>query len=162
LFLRVERHYAAGSIAIALAALRAFYRDHLGTGRDWQLWRELKVRRNESWPTVLGREEVARLLAAVRVDRFRTVLQLINHGGLRIREACRLEVQDIKATLGVCACAMSNINGPNGPNGALSGHNSLVPFGAAFHRAALALSNGVCWKHTTHRSSKNWNVFCRL
>ena len=100
LFLRMERHYAPSSISIALAALRTFYRDHLGTGRDWRLWRELKVRRVEPLPTVLSREEVGRLLGAVRSDRFRTVLRLIYHTGLRIREACRLEVRDIKAKEG--------------------------------------------------------------
>jgi site-specific recombinase XerD len=96
LFLRSERHYAPSSIALTLAALRAFYCDHLGMGRDWKLWRDLRVRRPEPLPEVLSREEVARLLAVVRVDRFRTVLRLIYHTGLRIREACRLEVTDIK------------------------------------------------------------------
>jgi integrase/recombinase XerD len=97
LFLRTERHYAPSSISITLAALRAFYGDHLGTGRDWKLWRELKVRRVEPLPTVLSREEVARLLGAISRDRFRTVLRLIYHCGLRIREACRLELTDIDA-----------------------------------------------------------------
>ena len=100
LFLRNERNYAPSSIALILAALRTFYRDHLGTGRDWKLWRELKVRRVEPLPTVLSREEVARLLTAVQRDRFRTVLRLIYHCGLRIREACRLEVTEIDAAGG--------------------------------------------------------------
>ena len=100
LFLRTERHYAASSMGLALAALRAFYSDHLGTGRDWKLWRDGKVRRVEPLPTVLSREEVAQLLAAVRVDRFRTVLRLIYHCGLRIREACRIEITDIKRVAG--------------------------------------------------------------
>lgn len=36
----------------------------------------------------------------IRVDRFRTILRLIYHCGLRIREACRLEVTDIKRSEG--------------------------------------------------------------
>ena len=40
-------------------------------------------------------EEVALLLGAARCDRFRTILRLIYHTGLRIREACRIEVQHI-------------------------------------------------------------------
>ena len=100
LFLRNERNYAPSSIALTLAALRTFYREHLGTGREWKLWKELKVRRLEPLPTVLSREEVARLLGAVQCDRFRTILRLIYQTGLRIREACRLEVIDIKANAG--------------------------------------------------------------
>jgi site-specific recombinase XerD len=100
LFLRNERNYAPSSIALTLAALRTFYREHLGTGREWKLWQELKVRRLEPLPTVLSREEVARLLGSVQCDRFRTILRLIYHTGLRIREACRLEVIDIKAGAG--------------------------------------------------------------
>ncbi|MDQ3620907.1 MAG: phage integrase N-terminal SAM-like domain-containing protein [Verrucomicrobiota bacterium] len=77
LFLRTQRHYSGSSIAITLAALRAFYRDHLGTGKGWRLWQELKVRRAEPLPVVLDRMEVARLLSHVKCDRFRTVLRLI-------------------------------------------------------------------------------------
>ena len=97
LFLRTERNYAPSSIALTLAALRTFYRDHLSVGKDWKLWRDLRVRRPDPLPVVLSREEVARLLAAVQADRFRTLLRLIYHCGLRIRETCRLEVSDIKA-----------------------------------------------------------------
>jgi site-specific recombinase XerD len=100
LLLRTERHYAPSSLSLTLAALRTFYCDHLGTGKDWKLWRDLRVRRVEALPTVLSREEVAQLLASVQADRFRTILRLIYHCGLRIREACRLEVTDIKAKAG--------------------------------------------------------------
>jgi integrase/recombinase XerD len=100
LFLRNERHYAGSSIALTLAALRTFFGEHLQSGRDWKLWQELKVRRGQPLPTVLAREEVARLLACVRCDRFRTVLRLIYHTGLRVREACRLEVRDLKEQKG--------------------------------------------------------------
>ena len=100
LFLRNERNYAPSSIALTLASLRTFYREHLGSGRDWKLWQELKVRRLEPLPTVLSREEVARLLRAVQCDRFRTILRLIYHTGLRIREACRIELLDIKTDAG--------------------------------------------------------------
>lgn len=94
LFLRTQRGYAGSSLSVARAALRCFYQEHLGkTG--WPLWDEVKVRRAEPLPLVLTREEVARLLGAVKVDRFRTVLRLIYACGLRIQEAVRLEVRDI-------------------------------------------------------------------
>jgi integrase len=49
---------------------------------------------------VLSREEVALLLRSVRCDRFRTILRLIYHTGLRIREACRLECRCVDAAAG--------------------------------------------------------------
>lgn len=100
LFLRKERHYAPSSIALTLASLRSFYWDHLQVGAQWKLWRELKVRRGKPLPTVLSREEVALLLGCVKRDRIRTVLRLIYHTGLRIREACRIEVTHIDASAG--------------------------------------------------------------
>jgi integrase/recombinase XerD len=97
LCLRNERHYAGSSLGLVRAALRAFYSEHLGTGREWKLWQEIRVRRGQTLPVVLTREEVARLLASLRMDRYRTLLRLIYHTGLRIREACRLEVADLRA-----------------------------------------------------------------
>jgi integrase/recombinase XerD len=97
LCLRNERHYAGSSLALVRAALRAFYSEHLGTGREWKLWQEIRVRRGQTLPVVLTRQEVARLLASVRTDRYRTLLRLIYHTGLRIREACRLEVAHLRA-----------------------------------------------------------------
>ncbi len=47
---------------------------------------------------VLAREEVRRLLDAVREPRFRTCLRLMYHGGLRVGEAVRLEVRDLQNT----------------------------------------------------------------
>ena len=46
-------------------------------------------------PDVLSREEVLRLLEAVRSLKFRTILTTAYAAGLRISEALRLEVQDI-------------------------------------------------------------------
>jgi integrase/recombinase XerD len=97
LCLRNERHYAGSSLGLVRAALRAFYSEHLGTGREWKLWQEIKVRRGQTLPVVLTREEVARLLASLRMDRYRTLLRLIYHTGLRIREACRLAPADLRA-----------------------------------------------------------------
>jgi site-specific recombinase XerD len=99
-FLRKERRYAPSSMRLAIAALGSFYCDHLQTGKSWQLWQTLRVREPQSLPVVLSREEVAKILASVRRDRFRTILRLIYHTGLRIREACRLEVRDIDRASG--------------------------------------------------------------
>jgi len=39
------------------AALRTFFTEHLGTGKEWKLWQELKVRRPQTLPTVLTRAD---------------------------------------------------------------------------------------------------------
>jgi integrase len=49
-------------------------------------------------PDVLSREEVQRLLEAVRSLRFRTILTTAYGAGLRISEALRLQVQDVDSS----------------------------------------------------------------
>lgn len=98
LFLRMERQYAASSMAQAIVALRTFYRDHLG--HTWELWKTIRVRRVESLPVVLTREEVAAIFQATRCLRFRVIFQLIYHCGLRIGEAVRLAPCDVESEAG--------------------------------------------------------------
>ena len=83
----------------ALVALRMFYRDFLGL--DWKLWREFTIRRDAPLPVVLTRSEVRRVLASVRENRFKAVLALIYHCGLRLGEAVTLRPADIDSARGV-------------------------------------------------------------
>jgi integrase len=87
--LRHERELRDSTINQAACALRGFYRDHLG--RDWQAWSKIKIRREEQLPNVLSRDEVAKLLGAVRVGRFRAMFTLMYHCGLRLGEVIRLK-----------------------------------------------------------------------
>ena len=95
LFLRGERKYAPSSMAQTIVALRTLFRDHLG--HDWALWKTVRVRQRESLPWVLSREEVAAVIAAARLMRFRVLFTLIYHCGLRVGEAIRIAPQDIDA-----------------------------------------------------------------
>lgn len=95
LMLRNERKYAPSSMAQTIVALRTFFRDHLG--HDWALWRTVRVRQRESLPWVLSREEVAAVIGAARLMRFRVLFTLIYHCGLRLGEAIRIAPQDIDA-----------------------------------------------------------------
>lgn len=83
----------------ALVALRMFYRDLLGI--DWKLWREFTIRRDAPLPVVLTRSEVRCVLASVRENRFKAVLALIYHCGLRLGEAVVLRPTDIDSARGV-------------------------------------------------------------
>ena len=101
--------YEGSTLNQMICALRIFYRDHLG--RDlWRCWGKIKIKRIPPLPTVLTREEVKALLDHVRVARFKAVLALIYHCGLRAGEACRIEVGHIDAARGV----LRVINGKGG------------------------------------------------
>jgi integrase len=78
----------------AVAAFTAFY--NLQMGREWKLFRLVRSPSRKTLPSVLTREEVQRLLRAIREPRFRTILRLIYVCGLRVSEAIHLEVTDIK------------------------------------------------------------------
>ena len=92
--LKEVQRYSASSMRSACAALRFFYQ-HV-VGRDWNLFDLVRCPDRPKLPAVLTREEVARLLGAVREPRFAMVLRLIYGCGLRIGEAVKLEVRDIQ------------------------------------------------------------------
>lgn len=97
--LRDEQRLRPSTLNQAVVALRLLYRDYLG--RDWQLWEQFTIRRDQPLPVVLSRAEVRALLQAVREKRFKAVLALIYHCGLRVGEAVRLRPCDIDSARGV-------------------------------------------------------------
>jgi site-specific recombinase XerD len=92
--LKDERHYSPSSMRTAVSAMRAFYGLHLG--RDWKLFDLVRSPSAKKLPVVLTREEVARFFSVLREPRFKTVFRLIYACGLRIGEAARLEVRDLR------------------------------------------------------------------
>ena len=94
--------YEGSTLNQMICGLRIFYRDHLGKD-DWRCWSKIKIKLSPPLPVVLAREEVKCLLDHVRVGRFKAVLALIYHCGLRLGEACRVEVGHIDAARGA-AC----------------------------------------------------------
>ena len=99
LFLRQEKRYGGSAMKLARCALRAFFRDchHI---EGWTVFEEIRCAPSQSLPRVLTREEVGALLGAVRERRYRTALTFIYHTGLRVGEAVRVEVRDLKDTQG--------------------------------------------------------------
>ena len=95
LWLRQEQQCSAGLIKINKWSLRCFYRDCLKL-TSWTVFDDLRAPQPKSLPVVLSRQEVQKLLAAVHEPRYATCLRLIYYCGLRISEAVRLEVRDIK------------------------------------------------------------------
>jgi integrase/recombinase XerD len=92
--------YEGSTLNQCVCALRLFYRDHLERP-DWTCWSKIKIKRTPPLPCVLTRAEVRTLLSSVRISRFRAILSLIYHCGLRVGEACRIEVTHLDAERGV-------------------------------------------------------------
>jgi integrase/recombinase XerD len=88
-----EKKLAASSLNVYVAALRFLYQVTLQ--RNWDIRMLPYARRPKRLPVVLSREEVARLLQAVRDLKYRTVLMAMYGAGLRVAEVTRLKVPDI-------------------------------------------------------------------
>ena len=64
----------------------------------WTVFEEVRIAPPQTLPLVLSREQVATLLKAVQLPRYRAVLALIYHTGLRVGEAARVELRDLRET----------------------------------------------------------------
>jgi integrase len=91
---------AGSTLNQAVCAFKLFFRDFLNHA-EWTCWEQIRNKRHQPLPTVLSREAVRRLLGSVHQARFQAVLSLMYHCGLRVGEACRLEVGDLKAVPGM-------------------------------------------------------------
>lgn len=97
LFLRQEKKFGGSAMKLARCALRCFFRECLRLD-GWTVFEEVRCAPPQTLPLVLARDEVARLLNAVREPRYRTALTLIYHTGLRVGEAVRIELKDLRET----------------------------------------------------------------
>lgn len=78
---------------VTVCALRFLYRVTLG--RDWAVKHVPYAKRPKKLPSVLSRDEVARLLASVDRPAHRMLLMTVYATGLRISEATHLRARDI-------------------------------------------------------------------
>ena len=97
LFLREHKKFGGSAMKVAKCALRAFFQDCLHIP-GWTVFQEVRIAPPQTLPTVLSRQEVAMLLKAVELPRYRAVLGLIYHTGLRVGEAVRIERRDFRDT----------------------------------------------------------------
>ncbi|HEX6638568.1 MAG TPA: integron integrase [Steroidobacteraceae bacterium] len=88
-----DREVAAATQNQALAALLFLYREALGTPLPWLHDLE-RAKRPVRVPTVLTREEVARLLGAMNGTKW-LMASLLYGAGLRLRECLKLRVKDL-------------------------------------------------------------------
>ena len=99
--LRQVRQFGASAMKVAKCALRAFFQDCLHL-EGWTVFGELRIAPPQTLPLVLTREQVATLLRAVQLPRYRAILGLIYHTGLRVGEAVRVERRDFRDTATAC------------------------------------------------------------
>jgi len=94
LYLKDKHGYSPSSMRTACAAMRAYYGLHLG--HDWKLFDLVRSPSALTLPQVLTRAEVARLFGVIREERFLVILRFIYACGLRIGEAVKVEVGDLR------------------------------------------------------------------
>lgn len=87
------RKLARPSLTVALCGIRFFYEKTLG--RQWTILDVARPKRAKKLPVVLSREEVWRVLAAVRTPAYRACLTTIYACGLRLLEGIGLHVPHV-------------------------------------------------------------------
>jgi len=92
----VERGVSRGSVNAAVTALHFFFDVTLGRGEV--MAKMSHVHQPRKLPTVLGREEVERLLAAAPGRKYKAALSVAYGTGLRAAEVVTLKVDDIDST----------------------------------------------------------------
>jgi integrase/recombinase XerD len=93
LHLTTGQRLAGPSFTVALCGLRFFYEHTLK--RPWTILDVARPKREKRLPVVLSRDEVWRVLAAVRTPAYRACLTTIYACGLRLLEGISLHVADV-------------------------------------------------------------------
>lgn len=97
--LTCERKLARQTVTIALCGIKFLYESTLR--RDFTVTGVPRPKREKKLPVVLTRGEVRAILSRVTEVRHRACLSLIYACGLRLGEACRVQVADIDRARGV-------------------------------------------------------------
>lgn len=93
LHLSTVQKVARSTHTIALCGIKFFYQQTLG--QQWTVLDIARPKGEKKLPVVLSRDEVWRILGAVRIDAYRVCLTTIYACGLRLMEGIRLQVPDV-------------------------------------------------------------------
>jgi site-specific recombinase XerD len=96
LYIKNVKHYSRSASTIALCGIKFFFEHTLK--RDWPTLTFVRAPRENKLPVLLSREEVQRVLHAVRLPRYRVCLTTIYSCGLRLKEGTHLQVSDIDSS----------------------------------------------------------------
>lgn len=97
--LTCTRKLARPTITIALCGIKFFYEKTLK--QDWSLTGVPVPKRQNKLPVVLSLQETHRILGELKIPRHRACLSLIYACGLRLGEACRIQLTDIDRARGL-------------------------------------------------------------
>src|SRR3990170_8640219 len=93
LYLANDKKVARATATIALCGIRFFFEHTLR--RDWTTLRFVRPAHEQRLPVVLSRDEVRRILQAIRFPVYRMCLTTIYACGLRLLEGAHLQVSDV-------------------------------------------------------------------
>lgn len=94
--LTVKQKVSRSTATVDLCAMKFFFETTLQ--RPWPSLRFMRPPKHKKLPVVLSREEVFRVLSAVRFPVYRACLSTIYSCGLRLSEGAFLKVQDIDSS----------------------------------------------------------------
>lgn len=137
LHVKTRKGWKPQTIRQSVACARLFFVELLGR-EQWRVFSQVRTRDHAGLPAVLTREQVVRLLGAIRLRRYRIPVKLIYCAGLRLSECLSLTVHDILGKEGKLMV-----------RGGKGGRDRMVPLAAgmvgdlrrywAFHRHPVLL-----------------------
>ena len=99
LHVKTRKQWKPKTIRQTAAAARLFFVELLER-EEWKVFSQIRAKDHHELPAVLTREEVRRLLAHIRLRRYRIPVKLIYCAGLRLSECLSLTIHDIKGDEG--------------------------------------------------------------
>jgi site-specific recombinase XerD len=93
LYVKNDKHWSRSTMTQALCGIKHFFEQTLH--RDWPLLDVIRPPKEHKLPVILSREEVRRILQAIRRFPYRVCLTTIYSCGLRLNEGRGLQVIDI-------------------------------------------------------------------
>lgn len=94
-----EFGWSAASLRISYSGIQHFFTRTLV--RSWNIFSEIKWKREETLPTILSLQEVRKIIDALPTQQSRTFYLTLYSLGLRLREATTLQVRDILSERGL-------------------------------------------------------------
>jgi site-specific recombinase XerD len=94
-----EFGWSAATLRISYAGIQHFFTKTLV--RSWNIFKDIKWKREQTLPTILSLEEVRKIIYALPTAQSRTFYLTLYSMGLRLREATTLQVKDILSDRGL-------------------------------------------------------------